>query len=107
MNYILRRLGFYLVAAWASVTLNFLLPRLMPVDPASAVFAAAQGRLDPETIAAMREAYGLSDEPLIVQYWQYLQGIARLDFGISTAFFPTPVMQVVQTGLSWTLLRPL
>jgi peptide/nickel transport system permease protein len=104
MNYILRRLGFYLVAAWASVTLNFLLPRLMPGDPASAVFASAQGRLDPETIAAMRKAYGLSDDPLLAQYWQYLQGIARLDFGISTAFFPTPVMEVVQTGLSWTLL---
>ena len=104
MNYLLRRLGFYLVAAWASVTLNFLLPRLMPGDPASAVFASAQGRLDPATIDAMRKAYGLSDDPLLVQYWAYLQGIARLDFGISTAFFPTPVMEVVQTGLSWTLL---
>jgi peptide/nickel transport system permease protein len=104
MNYLLRRLGFYLVAAWASISLNFLLPRLMPGDPANAVFAGAQGRLDPSTIAAMREAYGLSDDPLLIQYWSYLKGIARLDFGISTAFFPTPVLDVVKTGLSWTLL---
>lgn len=104
MNYLLRRLGFYAIAAWASVTLNFLLPRLMPGDPASAVFANAQGRLDPQTIEAMRTAYGLSDDPLLIQYWSYLRGIARLDFGISTAFFPSPVLDVVRTGLSWTLL---
>jgi peptide/nickel transport system permease protein len=104
MNYILRRLGFYLVAAWASITLNFLLPRLMPGDPADAVLAGAQGRLDPSAIAAMREAYGLSDDPMLIQYWAYLKGLARLDFGTSTAFFPSPVMDVVQTGMSWTLL---
>ncbi len=104
MNYILRRIGFYLIAAWASITLNFLLPRLMPGDPATAVFAAAQGRLSPESIEAMRKAYGLSDDPLLVQYWTYIQSIARLDFGTSTAFFPSPVLDVVKTGLSWTLL---
>ena len=104
MNYILRRLGFYAVALWASVTLNFLLPRLMPGDPASAVFASQQGRLDPSTLAAMRKAYGLSDAPLVVQYWNYLKGVATLNFGISTAFFPTPVIDVVKTGIGWTLL---
>ena len=35
MTYILKRLGYYLLALWASVTLNFLLPRLMPGDPVS------------------------------------------------------------------------
>ena len=104
MNYILRRLGFYAVALWASVTLNFLLPRLMPGDPASAVFASQQGRLDPSTIAAMRKAYGLSDDPLIIQYWSYLKGVATFNFGTSTAFFPTPVIDVVRTGIGWTLL---
>ncbi|MEG2424708.1 MAG: ABC transporter permease, partial [Glutamicibacter sp.] len=33
MSFLLRRLGFYLLAFWASITLNFLLPRLMPGDP--------------------------------------------------------------------------
>lgn len=104
MNYILRRLSFYLVALWASITLNFLLPRLMPGDPASAVFASQQGRLDPSTIDAMRKAYGLSSDPLIVQYWEYLKGIASFNFGTSTAFFPTPVIDVVKTGFGWTML---
>ena len=39
MAYILKRLGYYLLAFWASITLNFLLPRLMPGDPFSRMFA--------------------------------------------------------------------
>ena len=71
-SFILRRLGFYAIAAWASLTLNFFLPRLMPGDPASVIFARAQGRMQPETIEAMKKAYGLSDDPLPHQYFNYL-----------------------------------
>ena len=39
MSYLARRVGFYLLAAWASLTLNFFLPRMMPGDPTSAIFA--------------------------------------------------------------------
>ncbi|MCC6703856.1 MAG: ABC transporter permease, partial [Thermomicrobiales bacterium] len=38
MQFLLRRIGFYLIAAWASITLNFFLPRLMPGDPANVIF---------------------------------------------------------------------
>ena len=34
MRFLLRRAGFYLIALWASVTFNFILPRLMPGNPA-------------------------------------------------------------------------
>ncbi len=37
LKYLIKRLGFYLLAAWVAVTLNFFLPRLMPGDPATAV----------------------------------------------------------------------
>ena len=33
MRYLARKLGFYLVAAWLAVTLNFLLPQLIPGNP--------------------------------------------------------------------------
>ena len=104
MKYLLRRLGFYLVAAWASLTLNFFLPRMMPGDPASAIFARFQGRMDPESLDAMRKAYGLSDDPLPVQYVNYLQAILRGDFGTSISSFPAPVTQVIGTGLMWTVI---
>jgi peptide/nickel transport system permease protein len=104
MAYLARRLGFYALAAWASITLNFFLPRLMPGDPASAIFARFQGRMDPASIDAMRKSYGLSDEPLIKQYLTYLGSIFRGDFGTSISFFPSPVTDVIRQGLAWTLL---
>ena len=34
MRYFLRKVGFFLLTLWAVVTLNFLIPRLQPGDPA-------------------------------------------------------------------------
>jgi peptide/nickel transport system permease protein len=104
MAYILRRLGFYILAAWASLTLNFFLPRLMPGDPGDAVMARMQGQVPPETVEAMRQAYGLSDDPLIVQYLTYLGNLLRGEFGISISAFPTPVTDVIFKGFAWTIL---
>ena len=59
MRYALRRLGFYLFAALASISLNFLIPRLMPGDPASAMFARFQGQMAPEAMQALRASFGL------------------------------------------------
>ncbi len=104
MRFILRRLGFYLLAAWASLTINFFLPRLIPGDPASAIFAAARGQMQPEQLTQIRAALGLSEEPLINQYLTYLSNIFRGNFGISFSAFPAPVTTVIGNGLFWTLL---
>jgi peptide/nickel transport system permease protein len=104
MRFILRRLGFYLLAAWASITINFFLPRLIPGDPASAIFAGARGQLRPEQLEQIRAALGLSDAPLLNQYFTYLSHVLRGDFGTSFSAFPAPVTTVIATGLIWTLL---
>jgi peptide/nickel transport system permease protein len=104
MRFILRRLGFYVIAAWASVTINFFLPRLIPGDPAGAIFAAARGQMQPEQMVQIRAAIGLSDEPLLNQYFTYLSHIIRGDFGLSFSSFPSPVTEVIGNGLLWTLL---
>jgi len=103
LRYILRRLGFYLLAAWVALTLNFFLPRLMPGDPATALFARFRGRLGPEALDALRETFGLTDAPLLSQYFTYLGHVLRGDFGVSVAYFPAPVAQVIGTGLIWTI----
>ena len=66
--FLLRRLGFYLMAAFAALTLNFFIPRLMPGDPATIIFARFRGKLKPEAIDALRETFGLNDASLIDQY---------------------------------------
>lgn len=104
MRYLVRHLGLYLVAAWASLTLNFFIPRLMPGDPASAMFARLQGQLQPEAMAALREAFGFTNEPLLKQYFTYLSHMLRGDLGLSVAYFPAKVTDVIATGLGWTVL---
>ena len=57
MRFLVRRIGFYLIAAWASITLNFLLPRMMPGDPADGALAGriVHYRRPEEGIAALRQ----------------------------------------------------
>ena len=103
LGYLLRRLGFYALAAWVALTLNFLIPRLMPGDPASVMFARFEGELSPDAMDALRRTFGLTDDPLWRQYFDYLSAMSRGDFGISVAYFPAPVADVVASGLLWTI----
>ena len=104
MRFVLKRLGYYLVAAWAALTLNFILPRTMPGDPATTLFANFRGMLRPEQLDSLRKAYGLTNEPLWKQYLTYLSHVLRGDFGISLSHFPEPVTSVIGAGLRWTVL---
>ncbi|WP_144627784.1 ABC transporter permease [Arthrobacter woluwensis] len=104
MRFILRRLGFYLIAFWASITLNFLLPRFMPGDPVSRMFAKSQGKMQPEQLEALRTMLGVDDRPLWQQYADYLHNILTGDMGISITRFPTPVTEVIASQVGWTLL---
>lgn len=104
MSYMLRRLGFYLVAFWVSITLNFFLPRFMPGDPVSRMVARLQGQIRPDQIEALRESFGLSDAPLWEQYLQYLGQIFTGNLGFSVSRFPTPVIDVISSVIGWTFL---
>jgi peptide/nickel transport system permease protein len=104
MKYLLRQIGLYLTAAWATLTLNFLLPRTMPGDPVTSLIARMRGRLNPNEIEAIRQAYGFTNAPLWQQYLEYLSHALRGDFGISISAYPAKVTSVIATGMSWTIL---
>ena len=103
MKRLLRRLAFYVLAAWASMTLAFFVPRLMPGDPAAAMFARFQGKLTPEAIDSLREAFGFTDAPRHLQYLTYLKHVLQGDFGVSVSHFPAPVSDVIGEALLWTI----
>ena len=103
MAFILRRLVFYIVAIFVAITFNFIMPRLMPGDPVDAMFAAAGGRLPPETLEAYKEMLGFVDAPLWQQYLQYLQSVITFDLGPSIMLFPVPVTEVLSNTLPWTV----
>jgi peptide/nickel transport system permease protein len=103
-RYAMRRLGFYLLAAWGAITLNFFLPRMMPGDPASTLFGRFKGRLDPSAIERLQELLGYGEGNIFSQYIDYLQSLFHGELGISIAYFPQPVSEVIQSGMAWTLL---
>ncbi len=104
MRHLLRRIGFYLVALWASITITFIIPRLSPLNPAEALIARFQGRLRPEALHSLEVAFGVSHDPLYVQYFQYLGQLAHGNLGVSITYSATPVATVIGQGLPWTLL---
>jgi peptide/nickel transport system permease protein len=73
------RLGTAVPTLLLATVIVFLLQRLIPGDPA--VLAAGENAT-PEAIAHIREQLGLG-EPLAVQYWHWLTGIAHGDLGTS------------------------
>lgn len=104
MKYLMRQVSLYLLAAWASLTLNFILPRTMPGDPVTALIARMHGRINPQQIEAIKAAYGFSNGPILEQYFQYLSHALRGDFGISISAYPAPVSTIIATSLFWTIL---
>jgi peptide/nickel transport system permease protein len=103
MSYLARRLGFYLLAAWASVTMAFAIPRMMPGDPLEGMLVRFQGKLRPEALPALRDALGLTGGSLLDQYLSYLRHLLRGDLGLSISQFPATVTSVVGGALLWTL----
>lgn len=105
MRYLLRRAGFYLVALWAAVTVNFILPRLMPGNPAQAYLAKIQSKTDNRALyAALLKEFGVDPNvPIWVQYWNYLGAMLRGQFGTSIYLWPQDVSKVLLTYLPWTI----
>jgi peptide/nickel transport system permease protein len=94
----------YLVTVFILITLNFLLPRLMPGDPIDALFAAGSpSYVDrPEIRAELAKYYGL-DKSLPGQYVHYLARLAHGDLG-SSSYTNTPVRTDLGGKLGWTFL---
>ncbi|HYN97107.1 MAG TPA: ABC transporter permease [Pilimelia sp.] len=108
MTYFLRKIGFYLVAFWAAVTLNFLIPRLMPGNPVDTLLAKLQqrgGSAGPEVRRAFELLLGANTaEPLWRQYISYLGNLAKGDLGISVSVYPARVSDVIAQALPWTIV---
>ncbi len=104
MSFVLRRLGFFVVTLWAAVSLNFLLPRLMPGSPVQAM-EAEHPHLGPQAIHALTILLGGGGhQSLVGQYFQYWGHVLTLNFGVSiTVSFGTSVRTMVSQALPWTL----
>ncbi len=105
MRFVLRRTGFFLLTLWVALTLNFVLPRLMPGNPALAAIANHKGVLSPQALKALEAQFGLNThQNVVAQYFKYLGDVATGNFGESLTTQPgNSVARIVLDAIPWTL----
>jgi len=106
-KYILKKSVAFFAVLYGAITLNFLLPRLIPGDPAEIVYLSiikeGGGSINPIYIHQLESEYGISNAPMYIQYFQYLNDLIHGNLGVSIAFFPEPVSYILSEALPWTL----
>ncbi len=105
MRFVLRRLGFFVLTLWAALTLNFVLPRLMPGNPALAIIGKFKGGISPQAVKVLEAQFGVgTHQNLVAQYFAYLGNVATLRFGTSLTTQPgASVGRIVLDAIPWTL----
>ena len=106
MRWFARRLAFYVFAIWVALTLNFLLPRLMPGDPVAGLLqhlSPAQLASNPGLIQTYQALLGGGHHSIWSDYVTYLHRIVHFNFGLSTSNYPTPVSEVVGRTLPYSI----
>jgi peptide/nickel transport system permease protein len=106
-QYVLRRLGMYVLTIWLGSTLIFAIPRMVPGDPVAAMISRmsqSAGRVEnsAEIINAWRARFGL-DAPAYIQYLRFLKNSMTFDLGYSLGQFPETVGDMVSQALPWTM----
>jgi peptide/nickel transport system permease protein len=107
MRYILTKIGLFFLTLWAAVTLNFILPRLMPgspLDAALAKLASSGQQVTNAQRAAIEAQLGSPHGNLLSQYWDYLVNIVHLRFGQSFTDPTRSVAGSIGRALPWTLV---
>jgi peptide/nickel transport system permease protein len=108
LDYVLKRVGFFLIIVWLAATLNFFIPRLSSQNPVrerlieQAVLGGYVHAGMKEMVEEYEHRFGL-DQPLWIQYVRYMSDLARGDFNVSIANYPRTVKEMLAESLPWTI----
>ncbi|MFW3611159.1 oligopeptide ABC transporter permease [Staphylococcus caprae] len=91
-SYFLKRLGYMFVSLFIIISITFFLMKLMPGSPFN------DAKLSPEQKQILSEKYGLND-PVGVQYLNYLKNVISGDFGNSFQYHNQPVWDLISPRL--------
>lgn len=101
-NYAVRRVVWIFLVMFVATTFTFILVYIIPADPASQVAGPNAGQREIENI---RHALAL-DQPVYIQYFDYLWNLVRGDLGRSW-MFRRPVSEAIFTALPASLMLAL
>lgn len=96
--YILKRFGMAVLTIFLVIAITFFVMHAIPASP----FSSEKAKSD-ETIAALEAKYGF-DKPVPVQFLNYLKNIARGDFGLSTKWIGSTVIDLIKGGFSYSAI---
>ncbi len=106
-KYYTNKIIWYLITLAIAVVLNFILPRLMPGDPVSAIAArAVDGMTDSTAIQAVYEDYAEKfgvNLPMSTQFLIFIKNAIRGDFGVSFSQYPRTVGNIIASSVWWTV----
>ncbi|HWO76005.1 MAG TPA: ABC transporter permease [Bacillus sp. (in: firmicutes)] len=101
-KFVLGKLVQYAIVLFLMLTLNFLLPRLMPGSPLVYLAGEDVGFMSSAEKDAILNEHGLND-PIWSQYLTYVKNIFTGDFGFSYQQ-KQPISELLIDRLPWTLL---
>jgi peptide/nickel transport system permease protein len=107
-KYFGKKILWFFLTLLIAILLNFLLPRLMPGDPVTAMRArvATGGGYEVDNVARIYEYYTTQfgmDKSMPEQFVIYIQNLLKGDFGLSFSQYPRPVSDILKNALPWTL----
>ena len=107
VRYLGERIVIFFATIFISVTVVFVVPRLVPGDPLGAIFSrlsqmGGASSMSEELVAEYRQRFGL-DQSLWEQYFSYLREVFQGNLGYSIASFPTQVSTLLGSAIPWTV----
>lgn len=107
VKYYGQKVLWYILTFFIALILNFVLPRLMPGDPVSAIAAeATAGVTDQSTIQRVeqeyKERFGL-DKSMPEQFLIYVGNLFKGDMGTSFSQYPRGVSEIIGEAVLWTV----
>ncbi len=107
IKYIINKIFLFVIVLFGAITLNFVLPRLIPGNPAETIYEdvvkESGGAVNPKYLHQLEAEYGLSHAPIYQQYFTYLNDLFHGNLGVSITYYPVTVSTILSQALPWTL----
>ena len=102
-RYVVVRSFYAIVTAFVAIVINFILPRIIPGNPAAVILFADYKYIPPGKEKLLEAQFGLTSHNLFYQFERYLIELFHGNLGISFSYYPETVLQLIESHLPWTL----
>ncbi len=106
LRFVLRKMVFYIIVLFVSLSLVWLIPRLVPGDPLNSIFSSSgvgTGQWQAQRKAELRQFYGL-DKPLLDQFISFWANLLQFNLGYSFSQVKITVLDSIMPAFYLTMM---